>query len=92
VSRPTRSPSRGSSLVELVETPSSRNGSSGLVWAADPCLEGVLDRPRSQGRPSAAGYAGRFAVLDTGARREKKAPLTDPWVIVRAGRGGGHRG
>ena len=44
---------------------------SWLGWAADPFSEDVLDGPRSKGRPSAAGFAGRFAVLDTGDRREK---------------------
>ena len=43
----------------------------GGPFAADPLREGVLSGVRSQGRPAAAGFAGRFAVLDTGARREK---------------------
>ena len=44
---------------------------SGLGWAADPFLEGLLDLDRRQGRPSGAGFAGRFAVLDSGPDREK---------------------
>jgi hypothetical protein len=46
-------------------------GSSWLAWAADPFLEGLLDLLRRQGRPSGAGFAGRFAVLDSGPDREK---------------------
>ena len=42
-----------------------------LVWAADPFLEGLLDPIRRQGRPSGAGFAGRFAVLDSGPDRER---------------------
>ena len=44
--------------------------------AADPFLEGLLDLTRRQGRPAAAGYAGRYAVLDSGPDREKI------WLII----------
>ncbi|MFD7077469.1 hypothetical protein ACFV9G_24885, partial [Nocardioides sp. NPDC059952] len=47
-------------VVERVETICRVTVSSGLVWAADPCLEGLLDGPRSKGRPAAAGFAGRY--------------------------------
>ncbi|MEU0270209.1 hypothetical protein, partial [Nocardioides sp. NPDC006303] len=59
------------SLFERAETSLPERFARGLVWAADPFLEGLLDEPRSQGRPSAAGFAGRFAVLDTAAPRAK---------------------
>ena len=48
------------------------------MWAADPFLEGLLDLTRSQGRPPGAGFAGRFAVLDTGPGREKD------WLVIGA--------
>ncbi|TQL67656.1 hypothetical protein FB381_1538 [Nocardioides albertanoniae] len=40
------------------------------LFAADPYGKGVLGIVRSKGRPAAAGFAGRFAVLDTGRYRE----------------------
>ena len=46
-----------------------------------PVREGLLDLPRSQGRPAAAGFAGRFAVLDTATGREKI------WLAIGAAAG-----
>ena len=66
VSRPTPVPS----LVEFVET-SLPECFFGVGVGRRPVFEGLLDLDRRQGRPSGAGFAGRFAVLDSGPDREK---------------------
>ncbi|MDR7313491.1 hypothetical protein J2S40_004549 [Nocardioides luteus] len=58
--------------------PPCRKRSPKPTVARRPFPEGLLDLPRSQGRPTAAGFAGRFAVLDTGARRERI------WLVIGA--------
>ena len=45
---------------------------SGLGWAADPFLEGLLDLDRRQGRPSGAGFAGRLRRSWTPDQIEKR--------------------